>query len=191
MVSVPKLQMKHLLIELRILFIMLAGSMMFDMLDPAFLMLTSPNTMMYRIASLSHYREWVIASYIVSALLVVPYLAMHLFSSWHRRSREVTKLAIAGLLVSSVVWAFLCFISWRVETGWATLLYLRNIIGSLMFAGFLGAMLNSELRREALKEIERAVAEQQLISKLSVPRISKKDQHDVQQNTEFLEQPGA
>jgi hypothetical protein len=196
MVSIPKIQFTHLKNQNRLLFVMLCGSMMFSMIDPAMVISYAHDSMLYRIASLTHNRPLVSIIFLVCGLALVPYTWLHIKGGTSRHQRAFAKLSIVGLAVSGFLWAYLCFLSWKVETGLIVFVFFRQIIGSLMFAGLLAIMLNNELKREKELEEGRQVAERNLLQRLQSaiqisPHEGQDDSYAIQSYSRHAQQSSA
>lgn len=175
---------------------MLCGSMFFGMLDPALVIASVHDSMVYRIASMTHNRMLIAAVFVACGFLLVPYMWLHLKGGISKYRRLFIKMSIVGLAVSGFLWAYLCFMSWRVETGWIAFVFLRQIIGSLMFAGLLAVMLNSELKREKELEEGRQVAERNLLQRLQsaiqiCPHEGQDDSYAIQTYSRHAQQSSA
>lgn len=163
MVYVPKLELQSLMTFLRFALTLLCGSFIFDLIDPALLILTSPNTVLYRVASLTHHREWVATAYMGCAILIAPYNFLLAFNRCHHRLRLFTKLALTGVTMSVILWGFMCFMGWRIEIGWTGPWFIRSTVGSVLFAVYLAVSLNSELKRAQCLEKRRKQSEQDVL----------------------------
>lgn len=135
-------------LQLRLVAMLLAGSMIFTLLDPAALLWLADESLLYRVAaSTSVHPQGMALIFCGLAALLTPYLLLQCGTLQEHR-RGVVKLTCAGLALAAVLWAFLSWRSVHLDLGTAApLLFARNGVGALLFAFVLAASLNAERLR--------------------------------------------
>ncbi len=140
-------ELVHFRAECRFVSVLLALSMIFNMVEPALLIFQAPNTAVARIASMTQHPDWVAVFFLQAAVLLVPHVWVHAFRPTSHARRWATKLACFALCVSSALWLLLAYLSRNVDIAVITVLFLRNSGGAVIFALALGISLNNEQLR--------------------------------------------
>lgn len=129
------------------------------MIDPALWILSVPQSLLFSIAQMTGLREVIGFSFLLGGVLVLPLLYVALTNRpipfipylTHRNS---AKIAMMGMMLSAVLWFYMLKVSWNVETGLTTVVFIRQILGNMLFSGLLGVVLNSELKTEVENELK-------------------------------------
>jgi hypothetical protein len=143
-----KVHLFQLTAQLRFLLTLMSGIILLDTITPILMSVDNPKTMFSVILGLTHRSELVILLLLSCCSLLVPHVALNIFGHSWRRCREITKLSIIGLVGLAIIWTYLMFLSWKVDTGWVTFMFIRVIAENLAFAALLAMILNNSLKRE-------------------------------------------
>lgn len=146
--SIVLTELQHTNVQLRFVAALLAAAMIRDLADPAILLLTGTETLLFRVAASTSLGPvatgWLFAAL---AVLLLPFLLVQI---WHRRSlcRLVTKLAVLVLALTSLLWIFLAWRCTHLDLGATTqVLIALQGVGALLFALALALSLNAEQLR--------------------------------------------
>lgn len=144
---VDHLELVHFRAECRFISVLLALSMMFNMVEPAVLIFNTPDTMVTRTAYLTSHPDWIALFFVQAAMLLVPHVWVQAFRPNSRARRWTTKLACFALCVGSALWLLLAYLSATFDIAVITGLFLRNSGGAVTFALALAISLNNEQLR--------------------------------------------
>lgn len=149
--SILMTELQHAAVQLRLVAVLLATSMLFDMLAPALLLLAGADSIVLRAAAgTSLHAYGVGALFVALAVAMLPYLALQL-GAWPRARRGLTKFTCLALALSGVLWAFLAWRCAHMDIGAAaSLVFTRNALGALTFSVALAFSLNAEQLRTLL-----------------------------------------
>lgn len=150
--SIELTELQHTVAQLRLLAALLAGSMIFGLLDPAILLLAQTDSALYRVACATSIGAHALALLFVGlAVALTPFLAVQ-FGAWRRSRRAVVKVTCLVLVLVALVWMFLSWRSSHLQLGVAVeIVFGRNALGALLFAVGLAFSLNAELLRNAME----------------------------------------
>lgn len=150
--SILMTDLQHAHVQLRFVAALLAGSMMFTLLDPAVLLLADPAGVYHRAAHATSFGPYGLAAFFLfAAAMLIPFMAVQL-GAWKSGQRFVTKATCWVLTAASLVWFFLLWRSLQLDLGSvAQLVFARSGMGAMGFALALGISLNAELLRTALE----------------------------------------
>lgn len=153
--SITLTELQQLQLQYRLVAALLAGALIFDMLDPAMLLLAGTHSLILDAASATQLGPIGIGIvFVVLALLIGPYLALQC-GCWPDRCRGITQFTCLVLALSALVWFFLAWRCVHLDVGAAVpLLLARNGAGALMFSLVLAFSLNAELLRTRLERPE-------------------------------------
>lgn len=144
-------ELLHFRAECRFISALLALSMVFNMLEPAILIFSAPETVLSQVASSTRRPEWLALFFIQAAIALIPYVWVQAFHPRASARRWATKLACFSLCCASALWALLAFTSRGFDFAVITGLFLRNSAGAVTFALALAISLNNELLRNTAK----------------------------------------
>lgn len=141
----------HVAIRGRLALLVLAGSVLFDLLDPAVLLLATPESLVYLAAAATRFGPDALARIFGGlAVLLLPFLALQC-GLLQQRARGVTQLACVALALAAVLWIFLAWASLPLGLGVTPLIFFRSGVGALLFALALAWSLNAEQIRSMLE----------------------------------------
>ncbi|HYW57664.1 MAG TPA: hypothetical protein VE934_11930 [Polaromonas sp.] len=143
----PCLELAHFRFECRMLSTLLAVAVMFNMIDPALLVLNEPRALVAMVAKLTGNPRVLAVAFLFLALLVVPYVLMQLVCPQSTRHRGIVKIACLGMCVGGVLWIYLAFLSRNLDYETLTSIYARNGAWSICVGALLAFHLNNKQRR--------------------------------------------
>ncbi|HEY8359261.1 MAG TPA: hypothetical protein VIL30_17570 [Ramlibacter sp.] len=149
--SITLTELQHTYVQLRFAAILLGGSVLFDLIDPALLLLGSGQSFIYRAASLTALGSIGTALlFLTFALLLLPFLALQIGICPQCR-RGGTQLACLALTGAGLLWFFLAWRCIPLDIGTAPIVFARNGAGTMLFALALAYSLNAEQLRCSLE----------------------------------------
>ena len=128
----------------RLLSILLALDIAKNFVSPALWILGENSSVISTTARLSSSPEALAALWLLSALMVAPYVVAQLFAPQCRAKRAATKLASRGVCIGGVLWVYLAYLSRNLDYSIATSLFILNGFGSIALGAVLAYGLNSE-----------------------------------------------
>lgn len=149
--SIMGTELQHAIVQARLLSILLAGALVFDLVDPALLILAVDGSMLHRVAMLTQHASAIGISFACLALGLVPYLVLQLLWPGSRWRRAVTKASCLVLVLGGLQWIFLAWTARHVDYEVVGGIFLRTGIGAMLFAAALALSLNSEQARQLLE----------------------------------------
>jgi hypothetical protein len=151
--SVVMTDLLHAQLQVRVMSFLLAGSLLFELLDPLLLLLQPNSTMLYRVAMSTQLRAHGVALLFGGlAAALAPFLVLQI--GWlARRRRGVVKFTCLVLAAAALLWFFL---AWRCThldlDGAVSVIFARSGLGALFFSLALSFSLNAERVRSLLEE---------------------------------------
>lgn len=152
--SIMGTELQHALVQSRLLSILLAGALVFDLVDPALLILVVDGSMVHRVAMMTQHAAAIGISFACLAIGLLPYLVVQLLWPRSRWRRGVTKASCAVLVLGGLQWIFLAWTARHVDYEVVGGIFLRTGVGAILFAVALALSLNSELARQLLESPE-------------------------------------
>jgi hypothetical protein len=141
------IELRHSQAALRILSILMAGSVFFDLIEPCLLMLTEETSLYHKIAWMTPYPIALAMAFAGSAVLTLPYFFMQCFWPHCRERRYITRWTCYLLFFASLLWMYLAWESRTIELWPRAAVFFRTGLGSLTFSLALALSLNKELSR--------------------------------------------
>jgi hypothetical protein len=141
------LELRHSQSALRLLSVLMAGSVFFDLAEPCLLMLMEPTSLYHRIAGMTPYPEVLALSFAAAAAMALPYLFMQCFFPQCDDRRAITRWTCYLLFLASLLWLYLAWESRELELWSRAAVFFRNGLGALTFSMALALSLNRELSR--------------------------------------------
>lgn len=135
------------LVDGRLLSVLLSASLIFNMIDPALLILNEEGSLVALVARMTHRPALVAGLFIVMAGLAAPYVLMQVFNPTVRYRRRVVRLACLALCLGGVVWVLLGYLSRNLDYATITGIFLRNGVGNIALAAVLANSINNEQKR--------------------------------------------
>lgn len=149
--SITLTELQHLRVQFQVMAALLAGAMLFDLADPIVALLGVEGSVVHRAAAATALGPQALARvFLVLGVLLLPFLAVQMGAGEVCR-RGVTQLACLSLSLTAVMWLFLAWRCIPLDLGFAPLIFLRQGLGSLLFAAALAWSLNAEQIRCALE----------------------------------------
>lgn len=149
--SITLTELQHTTVQFRFVAALLAGSVLFDLIDPALLLLGSGESFIYRAACLTSLGPfWMAIVFLALALLLLPFLALQL-GVCETCKRGGTQLACLALALASLLWFFLAWRCIPLDIGAAPVVFARNGAGAILFSLALAYSLNAEQLRCSLE----------------------------------------
>lgn len=150
--SVVMTELQHAQVQLRLMASLLALTMVFGLLDPAFLLASRTESIIFRASTATSLGpDGLAVAFSLLAAGLVPFLAMQC-GCWPAARRGVGKATCLVLVLAALLWFFL---TWRVahlDFGDAVaVLFARNGAAALVFALALALSLNAEQLRSLLE----------------------------------------
>jgi hypothetical protein len=144
-------ELQHVRVQYRLVAALLAGSMIFGLLDPALLLLGTEESLVYKAAAVTTIGPSALGHVLIGlSALLVPYMLVQI-SGATQRVRGATQLACVSLALSALVWLFLAWRCIPLDLGGAPLVFTRYGLGCLLFALALAWSLNAEQLRIAME----------------------------------------
>jgi hypothetical protein len=134
--------------EHRFFITLLSFSLLLDMINPAILIMVTPQSLLYKTAVVTGFPPGIVAGvFTVCAMLTLPNTVMTIL--WRNRfeHRNVTKLAVAGFALCGIMWAVMAVAARTLDVEWQVQQYLQNAVISIAFAAALALMLNNQMKR--------------------------------------------
>ena len=89
--------------------IVAAFEILMDFLSPALWIITTPQSVISKVAHLSASAEVIGCIWLAAAALVVPFVLMQLFNPDYEHRRNVTKLCNLGNVAGALIWFLMAF----------------------------------------------------------------------------------
>lgn len=134
-------------VEVRLLSLVLTGSFLNDLVEPIFYIATVHDSMIYRVACLTHTPWAVVAIFAAAALVALPHFVALLCMPRFLACRAPRKMACAAACAASLLWAYLGTLALPLDAGALPFLYWRACLGALVIAAVYGFSLNSQQLR--------------------------------------------
>ena len=126
----------------RCMSVMAAFEILLDFVSPALWILTTPNSIIARVASLSSSSEIMGGCWLIAAAMVVPFVVMQVGWPDYEHHRIVTKICNYGNITGGLIWFFMAFIARNLDYDYIIFNFLFNGIGSIALAALLADGLN-------------------------------------------------
>lgn len=147
-VSVQLTEAQQERVQVRLFTALLVLAMLFDLIDPAVLLLGTPESLVFRVAEATSIGPYAFAHILLGlAVLLLPFLLLQ-FGVLERRRRGVTQLACLALALSGLLWSFLAWRAIPLDYGTAPLVFGRAGGGAMIFALALAWSLNADQVRK-------------------------------------------
>ncbi len=147
MVELPCLELSHYRFECRLLSTLLAVALMFNMIDPALLVLNEQRSLVATVAKMTGHPAWLAVAFLLLACMVVPFVLMQLFRPECIHQRGIVKLACLAMCIGGVLWIYLAYLSRNLDYETLTGIYARNGGWSICLGAILAHHLNNKQRR--------------------------------------------
>ena len=119
-----------------------AFQVLMTFISPALWVLTTPQSIMARVANLAYSSELLGACWLAAATLVLPFVVMQLGWPDYEHRRIVTKICNYGNITGGLIWFFMAFIARNLDYDYIIFNFLFNGIGSIALAALLADGLN-------------------------------------------------
>ena len=119
-----------------------AFQVLMTFISPALWILTTPQSIMARVANLAYSSELLGACWLAAAVLVLPFVVMQVGWPDYEHHRIVTKICNYGNITGGLIWFFMAFIARNLDYDYIILNFLFNGIGSIALAALLADGLN-------------------------------------------------
>ena len=129
----------------RCMSVMAAFEILMDFISPAMWVLSTPSSIIAKVAGLSLSGRALGVVWLIAALLVVPFVLMQCFSPHYRHRRHVIKLCNYGNISGGLIWFFMAFLARDLDYDFITLNFLLNGFGAFALAALLANSLNNDL----------------------------------------------
>ena len=113
-----------------------------NVISPALWIYGESTSVIGTVARLATWPEGLAAVFIISALLIIPYIAMQLFNPDIPSRDTWTRLACQGLILGGVLWVYMAYLSRNLDYDVVTPLFAFNGVMSIVMAGILGYGIN-------------------------------------------------
>lgn len=119
-----------------------AFQVLMTFISPALWILTTPQSIMARVANLAYSSELLGACWLAAAVLVLPYVVMQFVWPDYEHRRIVTKICNYGNITGGLIWFFMAFIARNLDYEYIIFNFLINGICSIILAAMLADGLN-------------------------------------------------
>ena len=128
----------------RCMSVMAAFEILMDFVSPALWILTTPNSIIAKVASLSSSSEVMGACWLIAAAMVVPFVIMQLGWPACKWRRQIIKLCNYGNLFGGLLWFLMAFMARNLDYGYIVHNFIVNGMGSFFMAALLANSLNND-----------------------------------------------
>lgn len=151
-VSIVLTELQHTRAQLRFVAGLLACLIVFNLVDPAVVLATGTQSLLYRAATATSLGPKGVAVLFGGlAVCLVPFLVMQ-FGCWEAAQRAITKAACWALMFAGILWFFLAWRCLHLDLGAVPpALFARNGAGAWLFALAIALSLNAEQLRNLME----------------------------------------
>jgi len=146
--SIVLTELQHNQVQVRLVQILLSMTMVFAALDPAALILGAHTSLTHQVALLAYSPTLLAYSFVALAVLMLPHALMQAFCPAHPWRRGITQLACFALLLASLQWMYLAYLSLALDIGAITFIWIKTAIGALGYSLIMALSLNAERARQ-------------------------------------------
>lgn len=136
----------------RAMSIVAAFEILMDFVSPAIWILTTPQSILAKVAYLSLSGGALGVLWLLAALLVLPFVLMQIFNPGYEHRRRVIKLCNAGNINGALIWFFMAFLARNLDYEYIVFNFILNGIGGLVMATLLANGLNNDQIEAALSQ---------------------------------------
>lgn len=136
--------------EVRIYAALTTAGFMLSMLEPMFYLLTVPEAMIARVASLAPSTWCVFAAFALCLCATVPHMFTLMFQPQSLGKRWPRRFAAYGTFGSAVTWIVLANLAYPMDVGGLEWAYFLRAVGSILVGLTYGFSVNADQGREAL-----------------------------------------
>lgn len=135
--------------------IVAAFEILMDFLSPALWILTTPQSVIAKVAGLSMSPEILGCLWLLASLFVLPFVLMQLFFPGYQYRRLVVKLCNCGIITGALIWFFMAFLARNLDYEFIIFNFIINGLGGIAMAALLANGLNNDqieatFRRKAI-----------------------------------------
>ena len=124
--------------------IVAAFEILMDFISPALWILTTPQSIVAKIANLSLSATALGAMWLMAAIFVLPFVFMQFFSPNYEHRRIVIKICNCGNICGALIWFFMAFLARNLDYQYIVFNFLLNGMASLVMAALLANSLNND-----------------------------------------------
>lgn len=136
----------------RCMSVMAAFEILMDFIGPAIWVLSTPTSIVAKVAGLSLSGRGLGVAWLLAALLVLPFVVMQCFFPHYKHRRHVIKLCNHGNILGGLIWFFMAFLARNLEYDYITLNFILNGFGAFALATLLANGLNNDLIEDGLTD---------------------------------------
>lgn len=130
--------------SVRLISAMLALDLAKNFVSPAMWIYGESRSVIGTVARLATWPEGLALVFCLSAVVVVPYILMQLFSPNMPGRNNWTQWACRGLIMGGVIWIYMAYLSRGLDFAVVTSLFTFNGVMSIVMAGILGYGINQD-----------------------------------------------
>ena len=130
--------------------IVAAYEILMDFISPAIWILSTPQSIIAKVASMSSSATVIGGLWLLASLLVIPFVLMQLFDPDCEHRRGVIKLCNYGIIAGAFLWFFMAFLARNLDYEYIILNFCFNGVGALVMAVMLANSLNNDQIESAL-----------------------------------------
>ena len=127
-----------------------------DFISPALWILTTPQSIIAKVASMSTSANIIGGMWLMASVLVIPFVLMQLIDPDYENRRGVIKLCNYGISAGAMLWFFMAFLARNLDYEYIILNFCFNGVGALVMAGMLANSLNNDQIEAALTRPRKA-----------------------------------
>lgn len=131
-------------IGVRLMSSLLALDLAKSFINPALWILGESTSVISTVAKLATWADALGVVFIVSALMVAPYIVMQITMPDCPYRLFLTRCACNGLILGGVLWAYMAYLSRNLDYDTATIVFLTNSLFPIAMAGLLAYSINAE-----------------------------------------------
>ena len=128
----------------RMLSILIAFEIIMDFISPALWILTEHTSIIGTVARLASSSGSLAIAWLLSTALVAPFIVMQLIFPESIYRTAIIKSAVYGLILGTLIWVFMAFLSRNLDYRFVFWLFLFNSFGSFGMAALLANSINND-----------------------------------------------
>ena len=124
--------------------ILAAYEILMDFISPAIWVLTTPQSILAKVAALSLSAQCIGWMWMAASLLVMPFVLMQLLDPNYEHRRKIIKLCNYGIMTGACLWFFMAFLARNLDYQYIVFNFCFNGFGAIVMAALLANGLNND-----------------------------------------------
>ena len=130
--------------------IVAACEILMDFISPAMWIMTTPQSIMAKVANTATSGTALGVVWLVAAALVMPFVLMQFINPNYEHRRAIIKLCNAGNIAGALIWFFMAFLARNLDYEFIIFNFILNGLGAIVMAALLANSLNNDQIENAL-----------------------------------------